>query len=201
MPRSPAEKIRILLSRVLMGAVGIMLLVSRSAWQDSLVGASLFSIGCVLVAVGTVGRIWAAVYVAGRKTHSLVTTGPYSLCRNPLYFFSLIGGLGVALATKTLTIPALFLFPFAIYYPYVIRSEESRLRETHGAEFDAYCRASPAFWPRLSAFREEETYVVNVGSFRRNTVDTLWFFWILGILAFIEQLHILGHLPVRLTLP
>src|SRR6476660_1715925 len=34
---------------------------------------------------GTALRLWATGYVGGRKRRELVTEGPYSLCRNPLY--------------------------------------------------------------------------------------------------------------------
>lgn len=200
MLRSPTEKLRIILSRVLMGGIGVLVLFSRSAWEHSLVSAFLFAAGCLLVAVGMVGRGWAAGYIAGRKTSSLVVQGPYSLCRNPLYFFSLLGATGVALATETLTIPALFLLPFAIYYPRVIRSEECRLREVHGAEFDAYCRSTPAFWPNLQGLREEDTHVVNGPFFRRNIVDTMWFLWLVGILEIVKHLHKLDVLPTFVTL-
>ena len=53
--------------------------------------------GCTLVGIATVGRLWCALYIAGYKTDKLITSGPYSMCRNPLYFFSLLGGIGVGL--------------------------------------------------------------------------------------------------------
>jgi protein-S-isoprenylcysteine O-methyltransferase Ste14 len=201
MKRSPTERIRIVLSRVVMGAVGVLILVSDSAWKDSIVSGILFVIACALVSIGTVGRVWATLYVAGRKTKTLVTSGPYSICRNPLYFFSLLGGMGVTLATGTLTLPALFAIPFALYYPWVIRSEERRLRDAHGAAFDDYCRATPAFWPRFPSLREEETYTVNAVYFRKGIIDTIWFFWLVGIIRFVTHLQEIGLLHVRLTLP
>jgi len=48
-----------------------------------------------------------------------------AMCRNPLYFFSLLGALGVGLTTETLLIPFVILIAFVGYYPNVIKSEEA----------------------------------------------------------------------------
>ena len=47
-------------------------------------------LGFVLVVFGSFGRIWASLYIEGNKTKNLITAGPFSMVRNPLYFFSLI---------------------------------------------------------------------------------------------------------------
>jgi protein-S-isoprenylcysteine O-methyltransferase Ste14 len=36
-------------------------------------------------------RLWCSLYISGYKNSQLITSGPYSLCRNPLYFFSFVG--------------------------------------------------------------------------------------------------------------
>lgn len=189
-----------MLSRLLVAGIAGVLILGRSAWEGHLLSGLLFTSGCVLTALGTIGRVWATLYIAGRKTKELVRSGPYSICRNPLYLFSLLGGLGVALVTETLTIPLLFLVPFALYYPWVIRSEEHRLRAAHGATFDDYCAQVPAFWPRFAALREEETYVVNAVSFRKHIFTALWFVWLIGAIEMVESLHELGVLHARFIL-
>src|ERR1700694_4620271 len=50
-------------------------------------------ISCIVFAI--VGRTWSSLYIGGRKTRTLVSVGPYSVSRNPLYVFSIIGGVGV----------------------------------------------------------------------------------------------------------
>ena len=64
----------------------------------------LFLIGCALVGIAIVGRLWCAQYIAGYKDNTLVREGPYSMCRNPLYFFSFLGTIGVGLCTESLTL-------------------------------------------------------------------------------------------------
>ena len=75
------------------------------------------------------------------------------MTRNPLYFFSLIGGIGVALATETLVLPLLVVLAFAAYYPFVIRSEEAVLLKRHGEKFREYFKKRSAIYPRSDKIR------------------------------------------------
>lgn len=188
------------LSRLFLVGLAAVLAVSESAWEPTFMDALLFTTGCVLVAIGVVGRIWCTLYIAGYKTKTLVTEGPYSICRNPLYFFSFIGGLGVALTTETLVVPAVVAAAFAAYYPLIVRKEEERLAEVHGAEFAAYRQAVPAFIPDLRLLREAETYPVNAVVFRRHISDALWFLWFVALIELVEKFHELDILPVHFHL-
>ena len=51
--------------------------------------------GSVLACVA--GRMWSILYVGSKKNSELVTSGPYSITRNPLYFFSTFGAVGIGL--------------------------------------------------------------------------------------------------------
>ena len=55
------------------------------------VSGILFLVGCLCVGAAMAGRMWCAQYIAGYKNDVLVREGPYSVCRNPLYFFSFLG--------------------------------------------------------------------------------------------------------------
>ncbi|XPS90120.1 isoprenylcysteine carboxyl methyltransferase family protein [Desulfosarcina variabilis str. Montpellier] len=194
------EKIRIALSRVFVLALLMIILLSSSATNQRwpLFAETLFFMGVVLAAVASMGRLWCSVYIAGYKTDVLVMQGPYSMTRNPLYFFSLIGAMGVALATETLIIPILVLFAFAAYYPFVIKSEESVLLKRHGNAFSNYFKTVPRFFPKMSGFMEPDTYVVRPKVIKRHMLDALWFVWLLGFLELIEVLHELEMLPTLL---
>ena len=188
---------RIALSRVFGVALALVALFTASRWRKyPLFGATLFAGGCVLVGIASVGRLWCALYISGYKKQSLITTGPYSLCRNPLYFFSLLGAIGVGLATETMMIPLVIGIAFASYYPPIIKAEEVKLRGLHSERYEVYCNSVPRFIPRASRLTEPTEYLVNPSLFRKSMLDALWFVWLVGILEIVRALQELGVLPV-----
>ncbi|MDO4576047.1 MAG: isoprenylcysteine carboxylmethyltransferase family protein [Planctomycetia bacterium] len=162
----------------------------------------LFFFACLLAGIGALGRAWCGVFISGRKDATLVRKGPYAMCRNPLYFFSMLGAVGVGMATETLSIPAVVLLMYAIYYPIVIRSEEKYLAERFGEDFDTYCHEVPCFFPRFSLLRGNEPgdYPVCTRTLRHNLFDTLWFVWLVGLIELLSALQDVGWLPVWWTL-
>jgi protein-S-isoprenylcysteine O-methyltransferase Ste14 len=103
-------------------------------------------IGVVLFAVGGALRIWP-VFVLGNRFsglvaiqpgHTLVTSGVYSVIRNPSYLGLLVNSVGWALAFRSgvgLLLTALLIPPLLAR----IRAEETLLRTQFGGEYDAYC--------------------------------------------------------------
>jgi protein-S-isoprenylcysteine O-methyltransferase Ste14 len=195
------EKLRILLSRIVIIFLVILFIITKAGWEEIYpVSNILFLIGCIMVGIGTLGRVWCSLYIAGYKNKTLITEGPYSMCRNPLYFFSFIAAAGVGFTTETLLIPLTVIIAFFAYYPAVIRSEESRLLRIHGDEFRQYMKSTPSFIPKLSNFKEPDQYSVNPKIFRKNLFDALWFIWIIGLLELVEGLHEAGIIPTFFTL-
>ena len=145
--------------------------------------------------IASIGRLWCSLYIAGYKTERLVNQGPYSISRNPLYFFSLLGAIGVGLASETLLIPLLILIAFVVYYPFVIKSEEADLLKLHDKEYEIYLKEVPRFFPKISLLKEPEDYIVKPIVFKRQMFDALWFIWLMGLLEIIEELHELKLLP------
>ena len=126
---------RIRMSQLFMLLIAGVLAVSESQWERTFMDAVLFLGGAVLVGAATMGRLWCSLYIAGYKNGTLITVGPYSISRNPLYFFSFVGAVGLGLATETFTFGVVFALWFVLFYPAVIRAEEQRLSELHGARF------------------------------------------------------------------
>ena len=87
------------------------------------------------------------MYSSGYKSSELVTQGPYSVSRNPLYFFSFVGLIGIGLATETVTLTLFLVAFFALVYPAVIAGEEEFLRGKFGDAYAEYCRRMPRFFP------------------------------------------------------
>ena len=197
--KSIVEKYRIFLSRIAAVICLFFLFRTKSYWEskDELVTSFLFLSGIILVAVASLGRMWCSLYIAGYKNKKLITKGPYSICRNPLYFFSMLGMVGVGFSTETFTFPIVFILLFSLYYTFVIKSEENRLRKKFGAAFEEYTEKVPAFFPNFSTFEEPHTYIVNPAVYRRHIFSALWFIWIVGIIQLIEgmkEIEFLTHL-------
>jgi len=188
------EKGRILLTRIAVAIGCLVLCVSTSHWKGAhpVVSSLLYLTGIILVAIASLGRMWCSLYIAGYKDLKLVTAGPYSLCRNPLYFFSMLGALGIGFAIKTLTAPIIIVILFTLYYPQIIKREETRLRQIFGTSFDEYAQRTPAFFPRIKSFSEPEHYDVQPSVYRKHIFSALWFIWIIGILELLEGLVEIG---------
>ena len=110
--------------------------------------SAIASIALVIAAVRTLGKEWSltARVVTG---HKLATKGPYNFVRHPIYTAML--GMLLANGIAFSYWPAL-LVAIAIYLGGTlvrIRSEERLLRETFGAEFEAYAERVPALLPGL----------------------------------------------------
>ena len=101
--------------------------------------------------VGALG-LWLRAYAAGylHKQETLTITGPYAHTRNPLYLGSAILALGTGIATHSWIAGALLLSYFALFYSIVMKREEGELRGHYGAAFEAYARAVPLFFPRVT---------------------------------------------------
>jgi protein-S-isoprenylcysteine O-methyltransferase Ste14 len=174
----------------------VVLLLGTSAWpKDGLADVLFETIGVLLLGVGAFGRLWASMHIAGYKTKQLITDGPYSMVRNPLYLFSFIGAVGAGFVTESLLIVCLIVLSFALFYPIVVVEEENKLAARHGEDYAAYKRRTPRFIPNPMLFSEAETYVVNARVYRRALLDATLFIAAFCPLHLLEQLHETGALP------
>jgi protein-S-isoprenylcysteine O-methyltransferase Ste14 len=106
------------------------------------------SIWFCYTAARTLGKQWALV-ARVTEGHELVTAGPYSIVRNPIYLamFGILAATGLEISRWQALAAAIVVF--LIGTAIRIRSEENLLREAFGAKFDDYARRVPAFFPRL----------------------------------------------------
>lgn len=194
-----SERLRMPLSRIAFAAVLIVVLFTDHGWpQGSPIDVLTEIGGFTLLLICAAGRIWSLLYIAGRKTSSLVQEGPYSLVRNPLYVSTVLGSIGVGLASENLLVLALIiLFTLLTYWP-VVRAEEARLLEVHGDAYRDYQRRVPQLIPSPRNFREPTELAVNPRVFRRGAAEAIAIIAIYMGLQMIEGLHAEGVLPVLL---
>lgn len=181
--------------------VTLLLFTGHSFKQGTMTDVFFEVSGLFLLTVCSLGRLWALMYISGYKGSSVITDGPYSIVRHPLYLFSLVGSFGIGLASENLLILALIIVFYGFYYPFTILAEERTLTERFGQVYADYMKRTPRFVPKLSLYREPETYHVNTASFVRNFVDGMWFIWIFLLMHFVEMLQDSGYLPVLLRVP
>lgn len=206
LPKAPGktwwEHQRTGLSKLVAALAFIVVALTQSHWEleNENVATFLFSTGLGLAVIGATGRIWCSFFISGRKDGELVTEGPYSISRNPLYVFSCIGLVGVGLSTETLTYPLLFLVIFGLYYPGIMAREGKRLEELFGESFRQYRQRVPRFWPNRGLYSEPTSWSSNPRLFRRHILSDIWFVWITAIIEMVEGLRNVGWLPHLLTL-
>ncbi len=120
---------------------------------EVLLSATIAAVGVVSIcicytAARALGKQWALVarVVEG---HELITEGPYSYVRNPIYLamFGMLLATGLTISRWQALLAAILVF--LIGNEIRIRSEEKLLRETFGPKFDEYASRVPAVFPRL----------------------------------------------------
>ena len=121
-------------------------------------------LGLVVVALGLAALVACFVQFVreGRgtpapiaPTEKLVVGGLYRWVRNPMYLAVGAMILGQAVAFASIGVLVWFgLFAVAVV-SFVAAYEQPTLRSTYGPSYDAYCRAVPAWWPRLTPWDGE----------------------------------------------
>jgi protein-S-isoprenylcysteine O-methyltransferase Ste14 len=105
-----------------------------------------------LVLIGTASSTFC-LYWLGRSfslmatARRLVTTGPYSIVRHPLYICEAVFVLGMIISHFSVLMVALGALQFLLQYRRA-RNEEAILRQTF-PEYDEYARRVPMLLPRL----------------------------------------------------
>ena len=133
------------------------------------------AVGLLAVLTAVLGRVWCAVYIAGRKNATLCQDGPYSLVRNPLYVFSFIGAAGIALASHRWGMVPFVCGVFLFYYHFVVKAEERRLADLFPRDYPAYCAAVPRGLPRLSGYHSRAQLTLDPRDVTRAMREVVWF--------------------------
>lgn len=159
----------------------------------------LCGVGLVLVCIA--GRMWSILYIGARKNAELVTAGPYSMTRNPLYVFSTIGAFGIGLMTGSVVIAlALGLVAFAILHV-TAQKEAAYLKTLFGPAYGRYAAVTPLFWPNPKLYAEPQQADFSPEALRRTFLDGLVFLLAFPLIELVEYLQESGVVPVLLNLP
>ncbi|MDX8377227.1 MAG: isoprenylcysteine carboxylmethyltransferase family protein [Mariprofundales bacterium] len=104
------------------------------------------ALGVPLIILGEAVRLWASGHI--HKGEEVTRTGPYALCRHPLYLGHLLITAGFCIAGNhwLLIIGAPFAF-WLVFAPTIAR-EEQHLVSTFGEGYQKYQKEIPALLPR-----------------------------------------------------
>jgi protein-S-isoprenylcysteine O-methyltransferase Ste14 len=116
------------------------------------IAAWIFFFGGVLL------RIWATLWIAGRKKQTLVDDGPYRMCRNPLYLGTFAMGIGLGLFLKDPVFAVGLALILALYVLSVVPAEEDYMWKRFQASYDEYRARVPRWFPKISLLRRDEIF-------------------------------------------
>jgi protein-S-isoprenylcysteine O-methyltransferase Ste14 len=120
----------------------------RTSFSSQTLDAAWDAFGFLLIILGALVRTCARGWKHERKAkEQLVTTGPYASLRHPLYFGTLLCGVGVCMIHGSLLVFAGFLISFILWYAFVIRREERRLFARWPGDHASYRQAVPLLFP------------------------------------------------------
>ena len=196
------QQMRRLVLAVLIVVMFAALLFGQSTFPpETPVHESIEMFGVLLIFLGIVGRLWATLYIGGRKSSEVVSGGPYSITRNPLYVFSTVAAAGVGAQIGSFSGVILFAALCAGAFHIVILREEKFLKEALGAPYQAYLARVPRFFPNLSLYQEGDTGSFKPRMLLTTLLDGLVFLVALPAFELIDGAQQSGMLPVWFTLP
>jgi protein-S-isoprenylcysteine O-methyltransferase Ste14 len=161
----------------------------------------LESFGVFLMLACITGRCWCTLYIGGRKGAELVESGPYSISRNPLYFFTFLGSAGIGAQTGSLIVTAGFVFLTWLVFRMTVAREEAFLKGALGAPYARYLARVPRFLPNPRLWSGLETLEVNPGRVTLTFIDGLFFLMAIPLFEAVEWLQGAKIIPVLVHLP
>ena len=145
--------------------IGIPFVMYLAAGSPNLaeIGLIQWVILLILAIVGIGLSVWSIVYMknvgggnpfdafnheVAPRTSSLMTEGPYGICRNPMLLGVFIYHVGVLIALLSLGAFIVFIIEILIMNVQV-KKEEQRLKKDFGKDYTEYVHNSNRFLPRM----------------------------------------------------
>lgn len=185
----------------LLGLVGLTMVSQSATGLDSPLHEGVEAVGLAAIVFAIVGRAWCSLYIGGRKKAEIVSRGPYSISRNPLYIFSFFGAFGVGAQSGSLTLAVLFTLASVAVFYLTVRREEAWLGATFGAAYADYKARTPRFLPDFSLWRDEPELSVRPNFFLTTIRDGLVFLLAIPLFEAVDLAQAQGWLAALVRLP
>ena len=121
-------------------------------------GSANIIVGCILIIVGLTYAFWSIIsqftQASGTPlpimaTQKLLVSGPFSQCRNPMTFGTILLYAGISILVRSVASLAVVLLFTVLLLIYIKRIEERELEARFGQEYAAYKATTPFIIPRL----------------------------------------------------
>jgi protein-S-isoprenylcysteine O-methyltransferase Ste14 len=108
-----------------------------------------FITGVAVIVIGEALRIWASGHI--HKMAEVTRTGPYAMCRHPLYLGHLIIATGFCVIADSMLAFIVVTISFFVVYMPTWKNEEKNLTELFGDTYAEFMRITPALFPRWNS--------------------------------------------------
>jgi protein-S-isoprenylcysteine O-methyltransferase Ste14 len=164
--------------------------ITSPGWADI-----MESLGVLLIVAGVLTRFWAILYIGGRKNRQVISDGPYSVCRHPLYLGSTLATFGFGMLTYTVTLTVLIGGVTFVVLMLTARREERFLRQEFGAAYAAYAARVPLIIPRPAGYQSPPEITFSTADLRTQLRDAFVFLSLFPLTEVFEWIRDLGILP------
>jgi protein-S-isoprenylcysteine O-methyltransferase Ste14 len=116
-------------------------------------------LGIIFVIVGELGRIWCVSYAGGitrtrtGDLNQLITSGPFSLVRNPIYIFNITMYSASAFLLGVPSLVPWAVIYFILEYTFIVAYEEGLLIRTFKEEYVQYTDKVNRWLPNLTPYQ------------------------------------------------
>ena len=189
-------------TKLLVVPVILFVLLSHHMYaENSLTNLMLGLVGYLLLIMSAMGRIWASAYISGKKNKELVTDGPYSIVRNPLYFFSFLGFVGAGLVFESILIATALTIIFFVTHWSTILKEEDKLRTIFGQTFENYAHNVPRFIPDPRKLNNPEVANFDPALFSKTVIESSLILLVFAVAYIDEWAYLNSVIPTLLYIP
>lgn len=149
----------------------------------------LTAMGASLLASGLFLRLWASLYIVRNRNKRLVSSGPYSIIRNPLYVGNFTAVFGAMLITGSFAGTVMCFAGMMFVYYFTIKYEDARLEQHFSNEFVEFREKVPRVIPSIrnmsSLVTREATDTVCYANVKKELVRAFHaLIVVLGVVAF-----------------
>lgn len=182
-------------------AIFIVLFTKTLIPYETVAHEAMEFVGYFLVSFCALGRLYSTAFLGGFKNQRLITSGAFSVVRNPLYFFSLIGIVGISLISGHIVVIIGLPLAFIVIYHQLIKREELFLENTFNQEYREYSTLTPRLIPNLKLYQAPQSVEVVPKYLNKAFKDAIWWFAPFPVFELAEFLQESGRLITIFTMP